>query len=232
MALAPTLYDFQISLSHVDRAIDQPQLGLKVARHPSETMQRLWLRVIAWVLALGRADDLRQGARRARRCGLECRDYTGLVTHWVRVGKADPVKVQRAVDQNPYAKVSVLFESVERLDAFIAETRELEATRVAKAELAAVDSRTPAGALRLRFAAHQGVADLRGRPHLRRLRRPDVRRPADSRCPVKLKRHVGGLSLAGATCAREGGARTERGWQSPDLRHAAARQGPPPPAHR
>ena len=48
MSLAPTLYDFQISLSHVDRALDLPQLQLKVARHPSETMARVWLRVLAY----------------------------------------------------------------------------------------------------------------------------------------------------------------------------------------
>lgn len=140
MALAPTLYDFQISLSHVDRAIDQPQLGIKVARHPSETMQRLWLRVIAWCWLWEERMTFGKGLAEPDAADLECRDYTGLVTHWVRVGKADPVKVQRAVDQNPHAKVSVLFESVERLEAFVAEARELEATRVAKAELAAVDS--------------------------------------------------------------------------------------------
>jgi hypothetical protein len=48
--------------------------------------------------------------------------------------------LQRAVDQNPHAKVSVLFESAERLEAFVSEAREAKATRVAKAELAAIDA--------------------------------------------------------------------------------------------
>jgi uncharacterized protein YaeQ len=140
MTLAPTLYDFQISLSHVDRAIDQPQLGLKVARHPSETMQRLWLRVLAYCWLWEERMTFGKGLSEPDSPDLECRDYPGLVTHWVRVGKADPLKLQRAVDQNPHAKVSVLFESVERLEAFIAEAREAKASRVAKAELAAVDA--------------------------------------------------------------------------------------------
>ena len=140
MTLAPTLYDFQISLSQVDRAIDQPQLGLKVARHPSETMQRLWLRVLAHCWLWEERLTFGKGLGEPDSPDLECRDYTGLVTRWVRVGKADPLKIQRAVDQNPHAKVAVLFESVERLESFLAETREAKATRVARAELAAVDA--------------------------------------------------------------------------------------------
>jgi uncharacterized protein YaeQ len=140
MTLAPTLYDFQVCLSHVDRSIDQPQLSLKVARHPSETMKRLWLRVIAYCWLWEERMTFGKGLGEPDAPDLECRDYTGLVTRWVRVGKADPLKLQRAVDQNPHAKVSVLFESVERLEAFIAEAREAQAARVARAELAAVDA--------------------------------------------------------------------------------------------
>ncbi|PTL76973.1 YaeQ family protein [Vitiosangium sp. GDMCC 1.1324] len=140
MALAPTLYDFQIALSHVDRSIDQPQLSIKVARHPSETMQRVWLRVLAFCWLWEERLTFGKGLGEPDAPDLECRDYTGLVTRWVRVGKADPLKVQRAVDQNPHAKVSVLFESPQRLEAFLSEAREAKATRVAKAELAAIDA--------------------------------------------------------------------------------------------
>src|SRR5215218_3120653 len=140
MSLAPTLYDFQIALSHVDRALDLLQLQLKVARHPSETMARVWLRVLAFCWLWEERLAFGKGLGEPEAPDLECRDYTGLVTRWVRVGKADPVKVQRAVDQNPHAQVSVLFESPERLEAFLAEAREAKATRVAKAELAAVDA--------------------------------------------------------------------------------------------
>jgi uncharacterized protein YaeQ len=139
MSLAPTLYDFQIALSHVDRALDLPQLQLKVARHPSETMARVWLRVLAFCWLYEERLAFGKGLGEPEAADLECRDYTGLVTHWVRVGKADPVKIQRAVDQNPHAQVAVLFESPARLESFLAEAREAKAARVAKAVLAAVD---------------------------------------------------------------------------------------------
>ncbi len=140
MTLVPTLYDFQIALSHVDRGLDQPQLVLKVARHPSETVQRMWLRVLAFCWLWEERLAFGKGLAEPDTPDLECRDYTGLVTAWVRVGKADPLKVQRAVDQNPHAKVTVVFESTQRLEAFLAEAREAKATRVAKAELAALDA--------------------------------------------------------------------------------------------
>lgn len=140
MTLAPTLYDFQVSLSQVDRGIDQPQLGMKVARHPSETMQRLWLRVLAYCWLWEERLAFGKGLGEPEAPDLESRDYAGQLTQWVRVGKADPQKVQRAVDQNSQAKVSVLFESVERLESFLAEAREAKALRVSKAELVAVDA--------------------------------------------------------------------------------------------
>ena len=140
MTLAPTLYDFQVALSHVDRSIDQPQLVIKLARHPSETMQRAWLRVLAFCWLWEERLTFSKGLSEPEAPDIECRDYTGLVTRWVRVGKADPLKIQRAVDQNPHAKVVVMFESAQRLEAFLVEAREAKATRVVKAELAAVDA--------------------------------------------------------------------------------------------
>ncbi len=140
MTLSPTLYDFQIALSDVDRRIDQPQLGVKVARHPSETMQRVWLRVLAYCWVWEERLTFGRGLSEPDAPDLEARDHGQQVTRWVRVGKADPVKIQRAVDQHPAAKVTVLFDSPERLNSFLAEALEAEVTRAAKAELAAVDA--------------------------------------------------------------------------------------------
>ncbi len=138
MSLAPTLYDFQIALSHVDRKVDLP-LGFKVARHPSETMQRVWLRVLAYCWQWEERLQFGPGLSDPDTPDLETRDYTGRLTRWVRVGKADPLKVQRAVDQNGQAAVVVLFESPERMATFLAEARDAGAARLVKAELAAVD---------------------------------------------------------------------------------------------
>ncbi len=137
MTLAPTLYNFQLSLNQVDAGLGPQELTLKVARHPSETMARLWLRVFAYCWQWEERLEFGPGLSDPDTPDLLATDYTGVVTKWIRVGKADPVKVQRAVDQNARGKVVVLFESEERLRAFKEEAEQAKAARVAKAELAA-----------------------------------------------------------------------------------------------
>jgi uncharacterized protein YaeQ len=139
MAQAPVLYDFDIALSHVDRNLDVP-LSMKVARHPSETLERLWLRVLAYCWLYEERLAFGPGLSDPDSPDLELKDYTGQTTLWVRVGKADPVKVQRAVDQNSSARVAVIFGAAARMDSFIADAREVGALRVARAELAAIDA--------------------------------------------------------------------------------------------
>lgn len=137
MTLAPTLYTFQLTLSHVERGVDQ-QLTVKVARHPSESLRRLWLRLLAYCWQWEERLEFGPGLSDPDAPDLLLRDYTGVMKRWVRVGKADPVKIQRAVDQNSQAQVVVLFESPFRMESFLAEARTAETGRVAKAELATV----------------------------------------------------------------------------------------------
>ena len=138
MALASTLYDFQVTLSNVDRGVDQ-QLAFKVARHPSETMERVWLRVLAMCWLWEERLVFGPGLSDPDAPDLETRDYTNLVTRWVRVGRPDPAKIQRAVDQNGSATVCVLFDDPEAMKLFLAQVADEKLNRVAKAQLAAVD---------------------------------------------------------------------------------------------
>jgi uncharacterized protein YaeQ len=139
VALGATLYDFQLSLSNVDREVEQ-QLSFKVARHPSERLERVWLKVMAYCWLWEERLAFGPGLGDPDAPDLETRDYTNLVTRWVRVGKGDPAKIQRAVDQNANARVAVLFESAERQAAFFTEAAALKTSRLAKAEFAALDA--------------------------------------------------------------------------------------------
>ena len=47
MALPSTLHHFDVALANVDRGV-QLDLAVKAARHPSETAERLWLRLLAY----------------------------------------------------------------------------------------------------------------------------------------------------------------------------------------
>jgi len=138
MAQAPTLYDFDLALSHVDRSLDA-RLNLRVARHPSETMGRVWLRVLAACLFHEERLVFGKGLSDPDQPDLEERDLTGDLALWIRVGKAEPRTVQKVVDQNGRARVAVLFESPQRMEAFLAEARDQKLGRLARAELRAIE---------------------------------------------------------------------------------------------
>lgn len=139
MAQPPILYDFQLALSDTDRALSEER-RFKLARHPSETMERVWLRLLAYCWKFEDRLAFGPGLSDTEAPDLLTTDLTGLTTRWIRVGKAEPAKIQRAVDQHPHAQVSVLFESPLRLDQFLAEAHAASYPRLARAELAAIDA--------------------------------------------------------------------------------------------
>ncbi len=144
MALAPTLYDFDVTLSHVDRGLDR-QLSIKTARHPSEALDRVWLRVLAFCWQWQEGIAFGPGLSDPEAPDLLARDLTGQEVLWVRVGKADPVKLQREADRHSSARLAVLFESPQRMEAFAAAAREAGLDRLGQVELAAVDPKLLAG---------------------------------------------------------------------------------------
>lgn len=138
MALPSTLHHFDLQLAQVDRGVERT-LALKVPRHPSETMERLWLRILAlawqWEEGIGFGPGL---------CEPEAPDVLasrldGTPSLVVRVGRPEPERVARDVAQNAGARVAVLFDGPRRMAAFVAEAQERNLTRLARAELAAID---------------------------------------------------------------------------------------------
>lgn len=138
MAQAPVLYDFEVALSHVDRALEE-KLAVRTARHPSETLDRVWLRVLAFCFFHEERLAFGKGLSDPDSPDLEARDLTSDLTLWVRVGKAEPATVHKVVNQNGRARVAVFFESPRRMDEFIAGAREEKLSKLARAELYAVD---------------------------------------------------------------------------------------------
>jgi len=135
MAQPSVLYDFEIALSHVDKGLDQ-KLHLKTPRHPSETIDRLWLRVLAYCWQFEERLSFGPGLSDPDAPDLLNTDLTGLPTLWMRVGKADPVKVQRAADQQPKARIVVLFESTQRCEQFVTAAKYEKLNRLGRVELA------------------------------------------------------------------------------------------------
>jgi uncharacterized protein YaeQ len=138
MALPSTLHHFDLHLAHADIGLDRA-LSFKVARHPSETAERLWLRVLAFAWKWSEGLAFGPGLCEPDAPDLAAVAPDGRPSAIVRVGRPDPGRVERDLNQNAGARVAVLFDSPRRMEAFLLEARERRLARLAGAELAAVD---------------------------------------------------------------------------------------------
>jgi len=138
MALPSTLHHFDVALSHVDRGLDL-KLAVKAARHPSETMERLWLRLLAYCWQWEERIAFGPGISEPDEPELVALGPDGTTrTLLVRVGRPEVSRVEKDLARGGGARVAVLFEGERRMEAFLAEARAGRPERLAKAELAAV----------------------------------------------------------------------------------------------
>jgi uncharacterized protein YaeQ len=138
MAQMPTLHDFEVALNDTDRGISV-ELRVKTARHPSETIERVWLRLLAYCWKYEERLVFGPGLSDTDAPDLLATDLSGRMTRWIRVGKTEPAKLQRAIDQHAGAAVSVLFESPARFEQLRAAAGEGGFPRLSSAELAFID---------------------------------------------------------------------------------------------
>jgi uncharacterized protein YaeQ len=138
MALPSVLHHLDLKLAQVDRGIEQA-LAFKVARHPSEAMERFWLRVLAYAWQWQEGIGFGPGLSEPDAPDVLASQLDGRPSLLVRVGKPEPERVARDVAQNAGARVAVLFDGPRRMEGFVAEAEERGLARLAQAELAAVD---------------------------------------------------------------------------------------------
>jgi uncharacterized protein YaeQ len=101
MALPPTIYKAAINLADLDRQIYQ-QLNLTVARHPSETADRMVARLLAYALCFEDGLSFTKGISAGDEPDLWCKGPDGRITLWIEVGLPDPqrlLKASRHVEQ-------------------------------------------------------------------------------------------------------------------------------------
>jgi uncharacterized protein YaeQ len=113
--------EVRLALSHVDRNV-LLERALVLSRHPSESLERVTLRVLAFCLL---ADDTLiaapGGVSEGDAPDLLARDATGELLVWVRCGGADPELVRKVINHNARAAVHVVFSRPDRHEAFLAE---------------------------------------------------------------------------------------------------------------
>lgn len=95
MALKATIYKADLSIADMDRNYYQEH-ALTIARHPSETDERVMIRVLAFALnadpALAYGKDLFDVEEPA----LWLKDLTGAIQTWIEVGQPDERRLMKA----------------------------------------------------------------------------------------------------------------------------------------
>jgi uncharacterized protein YaeQ len=132
------LHHFDLRFSQADHGVEG-EASLKVARHPSETLERVWLRVLAYAWKWREGISFGPGLCEPDAPDLLSVAPGGRVSLIVRVGRPEPARVERDVNQNAGAEVAVLFDGARRLTAFLGEARERGLARASAADLAAMD---------------------------------------------------------------------------------------------
>ena len=103
MALPSTLHHLDLRFSQADLGIDG-ELSLKVARHPSETMERLWLRILAFAWKWREGLAFGPGLCEPDAPDLAAVHPDGRTAVLVRVGKPEPQRIERDVNRNSGAE--------------------------------------------------------------------------------------------------------------------------------
>ncbi len=107
MALTATIYQFDIDLADQDRGVYET-LNLRVARHPSESEDFLWTRVLAYALEYTEGLEFsRGGLSDPDAPALSIRDLTGALRAWIEVGTPDGARIHRASKAAPRVAVYV-----------------------------------------------------------------------------------------------------------------------------
>src|SRR5262245_12483249 len=96
MALTSTIYNLDIDLSDVDRGVYE-KLTLRVARHPSETIEYMLMRVFAYCLEYGEGIAMTEGVAAVDEPAIVVRDMTGRMTAWIKVGLPTPERLHRGI---------------------------------------------------------------------------------------------------------------------------------------
>lgn len=104
MALASTIYHFEVRLSDVDRGVYEA-LSFKAARHPSESAENLAVRVLAYCLEYTEGLSFSRGIADPDEPALAVRDLTGTLQAWIDTGAPDAARLHKASKAAPRVAV-------------------------------------------------------------------------------------------------------------------------------
>ena len=100
LALTASIYNFEITLSDVDRNVYEP-IAFKAAQQPSETDEYLVARVLAYALEYTEGIGFSGGIAEADQPAIFVRDMTGALKAWIDIGSPDANRLHKASKAAP-----------------------------------------------------------------------------------------------------------------------------------
>jgi uncharacterized protein YaeQ len=95
VALKATIFKIDLSVADIDRGYYADH-ALTIARHPSETDERMMVRVLAFALFAGPRLEFGRGLSNEDEPDLVQLDLTGVIERWIDVGLPDEREVRKA----------------------------------------------------------------------------------------------------------------------------------------
>ncbi len=95
MALSSTIYKFNITLSDLNRDYYN-NLNLTVALHPSENLQRMMARVVAFCIHADERLTFTKGLSTPEQADIWCKSLDQQILDWIEVGEPAPEKLKKA----------------------------------------------------------------------------------------------------------------------------------------
>lgn len=95
MASNATIYKALLQIADMDRQHFQDH-ALTLARHPSETEERMMVRVLAFALHADEALSFGRGVGTEDEPALWRRDLTGAIDYWIEIGQPDEKTLRQA----------------------------------------------------------------------------------------------------------------------------------------
>ncbi|MDC0598403.1 YaeQ family protein [Gammaproteobacteria bacterium] len=95
MALKPTIYKLRISLSNLDRNY-YDTLNLTLAQHPSETLERMMVRVLAFCLHAHDSPNFTKGLSSVEEPDIWVHDLNNKIALWIDVGEPAVDRIKKA----------------------------------------------------------------------------------------------------------------------------------------
>jgi uncharacterized protein YaeQ len=104
MAIKATIFKAELQVSDLDRGHFETHL-LTIARHPSETDERMMVRLLAFALNADNALEFGRGLSAEDEPDLVKKDLTGRIELWIEVGLPDERDVRKAAGRAGEVKV-------------------------------------------------------------------------------------------------------------------------------